>query len=249
MAKIQKGAESLAPLLQKFKKVVAAAILDSADAMKKTAAEKAAQAKLEAERLATEKQEAEKQAKIQADMTEIETGRKACVELVQQHKFAQALDNMEQVAKRLQTPEGKAKGKQTIKAYKMLVELKSTIIEGVKASVKAKPDTGYEFGWMGTKDILGADETKILTRGAQYTWETVPVAQMMRFIKFYIEAGDMGRLEQSQHYFAVAFYLHEAYGSNEKAKPQVTKYLKDAIHGSSSLAELANGVMPDALAN
>jgi len=249
MAKIQKGGEALVPLIQKFKKVLAAAILESEDVSRRTVAEKDAQAKLEAERLAAEKLEAEKQAKVQADMTEIETSRKACVEFVQQHKFAQALDNMEQAAKRLQTPEGKARGKHLVKAYKMLVELKVAIIEGVQASVKASPETGYRFGWLGAKDILGADEAKVMTRDAQYTWETVPVAQMMRFIKFYIEGGDMGRLAQAQHYFAVAFYLHEAFGSNEKARPQVVKYLKDAIHGSPSLEELANAVMPDALAN
>lgn len=249
MAKIQKGGEALTLLIQKFKRVLAAAILESENASKRSAAEKDAQVKLEAERLAAEKLAAEKQAKIQADMTEIETSRKACVELVQQHKFAQALDNMEQAAKRLQTPEGKARGKHNVKAYKMLVELKTVIIEGVKASIKANPETGYRFGWLGTKDILGADEAKVMTRDGQYTWETVPVAQMMRFIKYYIEGGDMGRLAQAQHFFAVAFYLHEAFGSNEKARPQVVKYLKDAIHGSPSLEELANAVMPDALAN
>ena len=249
MAKIQKGGESIAPSLRKFTKAMASASEESAAAAKRTAAEKAAQEKLEAERLAAEKVEAEKQAKIQADMTEIETSRKKCVELVQQHKFAQAFDIIEQSAKKLQTPEGKVKGKQTVKAYKLLVDLKTAIIEGIKAEVKANPDTGYRFGWMGSKDIIGADEDKVVTRDAQYPWDTVPAAQMMRFIKYYIEKGDMNPHEQAQYLFAAAFFIHEAFGGNEKAKAQVSKYLKDATHASSSLEEVVKAVLPDVALN
>jgi hypothetical protein len=249
MGKFQKEGESIAAQMQKFTRVMSAALRDSAEATKRLAEEKAAQEKAEAERLATEKVEAEKQAKIQADMTEIENARKACMELVQRHRFAQALDMIEQSAKRLQTPEGKAKGRQTVKAYNLLVELKAAIIEGVKAEVKTNPDTGYRFGWMGAKDILGADESKIVTRDGQYTWESVPAAQMMRFIKYFIEKGDMSRYEQAQYLFAVAFYIHEALGSNEKAREQESKYLKDALHLSSSVSDIAKAVLPDVEVN
>lgn len=248
MAKIQKGGDSMGSLLQRFTKVVKAAIRDSEDALKKTAAEKAEQEKLEAKRLAEEKQESEKQAKIQADMTELDASRKACSELVQQHKFTQALDLIEQAAKRLQTPEGKAKGKNTVKAYKMLVDLKSVIIEGIKADVKASPDAGYRFGWAGSKDILGADEFKVVTRDAQYTWETVPSTQMMRFIKHYIELGVVDR-QKAENFLAVALYIHEAFAGNEKAMAQVAKYRKDAIHGSASLEDVAKAVLPEAAGN
>jgi len=245
MAKIQKGGEAITPLLQKLRKGIAAAVQDSAEAAKRTAAEKAEQEKLEAERRAAEKAESEKQAKIQADMTTIETSRKACAELVQQHKFTEALEGVELAVRNLETPEGKAKGKQTVKAYKLLVELKTAIIEGIKADVKANPETGYRFGWLGNKDILGADDTKVVTRDAHYTWNTVPAAQMMRFVKYYIEKGDMNRRDQAQHFFAVALYIHEAFGGNEKAKAQVAKYLKDALRGSPSLEEMGKAVLPD----
>jgi len=249
MAKIQKGGESMGSLLKKLEKVVDVAMKDSAETARRTALEKAAQEKSEAERLAAEKQAAEKQAKIEADMAELAASRKACVEYVQQHRFAQALDAMDQTAKRVQTPEGKAKGKHMVRAYKMLVELKTAIIEGVQADVKDNPETGYRFGWLGSKDIMGADEVKILTRDGQYSWESVPAVQMMRFIKYYIEKGGMNRREQAQLFFGVAFYIHEALGGNEKAAVQVAKYLKDAIHGSPSLEEMAKTVLPDVVLN
>lgn len=249
MGKIQKGGESIASQMQKYTRAMSAAQRDSADAAKRLAEEKAAQEKAEAERLAAEKVEAEKQAKIQADMTEIENARKAGTEMVQQHRFAQALDLIEQSAKRLQTPEGKAKGRQMVKAYKLLVDLKAAIVEGIKAEVKTNPDTGYRFGWMGTKDILGADDLKIVTRDGPFTWESVPAAQMMRFIKYFIEKGDMSRYAQAQHLFAVALYIHEAFGGNEKAQLQGAKYLKDAIHLSSSISDMAKAVLPDMASN
>ncbi len=247
--KIQKGGESMESSLKKFTKAMGRAAQDSAEAAKRDAIEKEAQNKLEAERLAAEKREAEKQAKIQADMADIGAGRKSCGVLIQQNKFAEALEIMEKSSKQLQTPEGKAKGKHVVKAYKMLVELKTTIIDGVKAEVKTNPDTGYRFGWMGTKDILKADDTKIETRDAKYSWDAVPVAQMMRFIKYFIEKGDLSRYEQAQHMFAVALYLHDAYGDNEKAVIQAAKYLKDAVRMTPSLGELAKAVLPDVSVN
>ncbi|MEI8139931.1 MAG: protein kinase [bacterium] len=249
MAKISKGAEAIEPLIAKFSKVVKTAISDSTEAVRRAAEEKAARDKIEAERLAVEKVEAAKQAKIQADMSEIEAARKASVEFVQQHRFVQALNKVELATTGLQTPEGKAKGKQMVKAYKTLVELKTAIIDGIKASVKQNPETGYRFGWMGDRDILGADEAKIVTRDAQYTWETVSAAQMMRFIKYYIEKGDMGRYDQAQHFFAVALYIHEAFPGNEKAAAQGAKYLKDAIRARSTLDEMAKAILPDMASN
>jgi hypothetical protein len=73
----------------------------------------------------------------------------------------------------------------------------------------------------------------------------VPAGQMMRFIKYYIDKGGMNRHEQSQHFFAVAFYIHEAFGGNEKAKTQAAKYLKDSLHGSPSLEEMAKAILTD----
>lgn len=249
MARIQKDGEAIEPLIRKFSKVTAEALKASAEAAEQAAREKAAREKAEAERLAAEKREAEKQAKIQADMTELDSSRKACVELLQQHKFAQAAEIIEQSARKMATPEGKAKGRQMVKAYKLLVDLKATIIAGIKAEVKAHPDTGYRFGWLGTKDILNADEVKVVTRDAQYTWETVPVAQMMRFIKYFVESGNMSRRDQAYHFFAVALYIHESYSSNEKAMAQAAKFLKDALNGSASLEETAKAVLPDMAAN
>jgi hypothetical protein len=244
MAKIQKGGDAMASRLARLSKEIQAANRAAVDLAEQTAREKAAQEKLEAERLAAEQFEAAKQAKIQADMTALADARKACIELVQQHRFVQALAPIEQAVKQLQTPEGKAKGRHMVKAYKMMADMKAVIIEGVKAEVKANPENGYRFGWMGSKDILGADDTKVTTRDAQYPWESVPPAQMMRFIKYFLEKGDMNRHDQAQHFFAVAFYLNESFEGNEKAGAQASKYLKDAVRVSPRLGEMAKAVLP-----
>lgn len=249
MNKIQKDGEAMASLIPRFSRVMAAAIQTAAETAEKAAREKVLQEKQEAERLAAEKREAEKQEKIQADMAELDGGRRGCVELVQQHKFAQAFEIIEQTARQVKTPEGKAKAKQMVKAYRLLAELKVAIIDGIKAEVKANPETGYRFGWLGAKDILNADEYKVVTRDAQYTWEMVPAAQMMRFIKYYIEPGGMGRIQQAEHFFAVALYIHESYSTNEKAMVQAAKFLKDAINGSSGLEDTAKAVLPGMTGN
>jgi hypothetical protein len=245
MAKIKQGGETVDKLMAKFLRAMKEGARAAAEAAEKEARERAAEAKLEAERQAAAKIEADKKAKIQADMTELEMARKSCRELVQQHNFAPALSIIEQSNKKVQTPEGKAVGKHTVKAYKMLVDLKVAIIKGVKADVKANPETGYRFGWMGSKDILKADDTKIVTRDAQYTWEGVPAAQMMRFVKYYIEKGDFTRREDAEHFLAVALYIYEATSGAEKARPQVVKYLKDSIQKSASIEETIKAVFPD----
>ncbi|MEI6564754.1 MAG: serine/threonine-protein kinase [bacterium] len=241
MDKVRKGADAIDPMRQKLVKAIKAAMA----AAELAAQEKAAQEKADADRRAAEKAEAEKQAKIQEEIKGFESSRKACSGMIQQHHFKQALEGVEQAARGLHTPEGKTAGRQAIKAYKLLVDLKTAIIDGVKADVKANPDRGFQFGWLESKDILGVDESKVTIRGGEYTWDAVPATQMMRFIKHYIDNGDLTRREQADHFFAVALYIHEAFEGNEKAKPQMARYLKDAIHGNSSLADLAKAILPD----
>ena len=211
----------------------------------RAALEKAEADKAEAVRLAKEQAEAEKKAQIQAELDLIDALRKESGSLIQQHLFKEAQAKIEQGVKGLKTDEGKAVGKQAIKAYQFLTELKVLIIDGVQADVKGNPGSGYAFGWLGTKDILGADAEKIIIRGGQVPWITLPPAQMMRFVQRYVEGGGLTKREKAQNYFAVALYIYEATGRNEKHRPQAAKYLNEAVRFHSSIEDLAKAILPD----
>lgn len=239
--KARKAVDDLVLYRKKLERELAAKkVADEQAAIEKAAADKA-----EAERLAKEKEEAEKRARIQAELDQIDAARKETQSLIQQHQFKEALIQVEQCVKGLKTEDGKAAGKQTVKAYQSLVDLKTLIIAGVQADVKANPDSGYAFGWLGVKDILGADAEKITIRGAKIPWPQVPPQQIMRFVQRYVENGDLTKREKALSNLAVALYIHEATGRNEKHRVQVARYLGEAVRGHTSVEEIAKVVLPD----
>lgn len=237
---VAKSVAGIEGLRKKFETAVKAAKL-AADqaAIAKAAADKAA-----ADQAAVDKVAADKAAQIQAELTLIAESRKSCGALVQQHQFKQALDTVTQAVKGFQTDEGKATGRQVVKAYGYMVELKTAIIDGVKADVKANPDNGYQFGWLGSKDILGATDEKVIIRGGEFSWTEVPPKQMIRFVQRYVENGDLTRVEKCQHNFAVALYINEATSGAEKSRAQTAKYLSEATRGNTRFDELAKAVLP-----
>ena len=211
----------------------------------RAALEKAEADKAEAARLAKEQAEAQIKAGIQAELDLVDAIRKESGFLIQQHLFKEAKAKIEQGVKGLKTEEGKAAGKQAVKAYQFLAELKTLIIDGIQADVKSNPGSGYAFGWLGSKDILGADMEKVTIRGGQVPWITLPPAQMMRFVQRYVEAGDLTKREKAQYYFAVALYIYEATGRNEKHRAQAAKYLNEAVRFHTSMEDLAKAILPD----
>ena len=244
-SKSRKAAETLGVLKQKLDK----ALRVSVAAAEKAAAEKAAAEKAAAEKAAAEKAAAELAAKIAAELKQIEESRKTNVAMVQQHQFKPFVEALDQIIKGFKTPEGKAAGKQTLKAYQALVEMKTLFIEGVKTEVKADPEKGYSFGWQKRTDILGANEESLVIREGQgqgrVLWTAVPVQQILAFFQHYVENGDLIIREKAQYEFALALYIYDAMGDNEKARAQVVKHLSSAIHGNPNLEGLAKSVMPD----
>lgn len=237
----RKALDSLADLKVKFEKALKAA----QDVAAQAALERAAAEKAAAEQRAAEQAAAAKEASIKGEIEAVATGRKALGTLVQQHQFAEAAASIEQVVKTLQTEEGKAAGRLAVKAYGMLVDLKATILEGIKEDVKNNPDGGYQFGWLGKRDILGADDTKIAYRGGEAAWSAVPPQQMMRFIQRYVETAPMSKRMKARHNFAIALYITDSTGGNEKFRPAAAKYLTEAIRADSELEDLAKTLMPE----
>lgn len=238
--KARKAVESLGGLRKKLEK----AILAKTEADERAAREKAEADKLEAERLAKEQAEAAKKAAIQAELDLLDAVRKECATLVQQHQFKEALARVEKSVKELKTEDGRAAGRRTVKAYEMLVELKTLFIEGIKADVKDNPDSGYGFGWLGSKDILGADENKILIRGGEVPWAMVPPQQIMRLVQRYVDNGGLTRRDTARAKLALALYIHEAGGRDAKHQAQVAKYVKEAVRSHDSVEEIASTVLP-----
>jgi serine/threonine protein kinase len=239
--KTRKAMENLEALRKKLDKAIRAKAAADAQA----ALEKAEADKLEAERLAKEKVVAEKKAAIQAELDQLDAARKETGTLVQQHLFKEVLASVEKVAKTLRTEEGKVAGRNTIKAYEMLVELKTLFIDGIKEDVKANPDSGYGFGWLGNKDILGVDENKILIRGAEIPWAMVPPQQIMRFVQRYVENGSLTRRDKARANLALALYIYEASGRDEKQNDRVSKYLNEAVRSHKSVEDIASAVLPN----
>jgi serine/threonine protein kinase len=239
--KTRKAVDAIEAMRKKLDKEIRAKAAATAQA----ALEKAEADRVEAERLAKEKAEAEKKAVIQAELDQLDAVRKENGVQVQQHLFKEVLAKIDKCVKGLRTDEGKAAGKQTIKAYEMLVELKTLFIDGIKADVKSNPESGYGFGWLGAKDILGADENKIVIRGAEIPWASVPPQQIMRFVQRYIEKGGLTRRDNARANFALALYIYEASGRDEKQNDRVSKYLSEAVRSHKSVEEIASAVLPN----
>ena len=240
-----KAMDDLATVKKKYEQALKAALA----AAEQTAADRAVAEKAEAERRATEQAAAEKAALVQAELKTLEEGRATARPAVQQLQFKQALETVEQAAQGLHTDEGKASGKQVVKAYQMLVDLRALVVAGIRADVEANPDSGYAFGWLGVKDIVRVTDEKVVIRGDQVIpWSEVPPKQMFRFIQRYVDNNtDLSRHEKAQYEFAVALYFNEARIGDEKNRmKEITRYLSDAIRGNSSLEAMARAVLPGA---
>jgi len=236
--KARKAMDALGGLKQTFDEALKASLA----AAERAAAEKVAAERAAAEKAAAEKAAAEKEAMIQADLKLIEESRKANGTLIQQHQFKQVVDAIERDVRTLKTGEGKSAGKKTVKAYQKLVELKAALVEGIHEEVKRNVEKDFAFGW---QNIKGVDDNQVTIRDQHVPWSAITPKMMMLFVQRYIENGDFSVREKAHYEFAVALYIYDAMGGSETARPQVVKYLSEALRGNSSLEELAKVVMPD----
>lgn len=231
--KAQTAAKGLAALKSKITKTA----LQQAEEKRRLEAEKA-----KAEKEAYEAAEAEKRAAALKESTdkeraEIADARKAAVPLVLQCRFKEAADLLAKVKVNLATNEFKLASER----YALMLELKAFVIAGVAKEGK------FGFGWNNELDVLGADETKIVLRGRAESWDHVTPAQMLRFIKHYIDDPDLGT---ARICLASAVYFYEAGAvlvgdSAEPAKKLAREYRDKAIAKDPSLAERARALLPD----
>ncbi len=241
-------AQSAAKELLAFKKRIETAAGQQAAEAARLAAKAAADAKA-----ASEKAEKEKHAKELADRTEkelatIEEARKANALLVLQCRFKEAADAMARVEAGLTTDAAKAAFKLAAERYSLMIELKAFVIAGIVKDSKASAD-GFKYGWLvgnvPSLDVLGADETKVTLRGRTVAWDQVTPAQMLRFVKRYVEDPELGRKQSARDYLAAAVYVFEAGSGAERAKKLAAEHVGKAVGRDSSIAEKAKALLPD----
>ena len=249
--RVAKAAElQLAALkdLMALKKKVADAAVVQAEELKRIAEQKAEEAKRQREEAAAKKRAKEQAERSAKELAQLEDTRKANAPLLQQSRFTEALEAVTGLESKMTTDDSKAAYKTAHERYKLVLELKTFVIEGLTADSKAGPD-GFKYGWLvngvPTKDVLGADETKIQLRGGSVPWDQVSPSQLLRFIKRYVDNPDLGRKEAARINLATAIYLFEAGGGTERARSLAAEQLGKAVGRDPSLADKAKALLPD----
>lgn len=228
------------------KKVAEAKVAQQADAARR------AQAEAEAAKRAQEAAEAERRAREHADLIDrelkqVQDARKANSTLVQQNQFKKAAEAFAAAVAVIGTEEGKKACKLAADRYKMMEDLKTFLVARIQAEVKASPD-GFKYGWLvnnvPSRDVLGADETKVLVRGGAVPWEQATPAQMVRFVKHYAADPEVDRREAARQSLAAGVYVLEAGAGSDRAARVAAELMDDAIRFSPAIEEQAKRYLP-----
>ncbi len=245
---IAKG-EALFKSLQDLKKKVSTLATIQAEEEERRARE-------EAERLAREKAEEDKRRQSEelekqtvAELNLVDQTRKASAPLIVQNQVQQAVDAMKSVGDGLKTEAAKAAVKAAVERYRIIGELKGMVIAGVARDLKANPEGGFRFGWLvggiPSRDVLGADENKVVIRGGSATWAEVSPAQMLRFVTRYTAADGMSRREAGRYLLGAAAYVVEAGAGSENARKRAADLARDAVNADARLAEKVKALLPE----
>lgn len=245
VSELEKAEKALNDLLALKQRVTTAA------AAQQAAAEQAARERAEAERKAKEEAEAqrlaaEKEQQIQAELGRLQDFRKQRSALIQQNRFREVAEALAAIGNELKTDPGREAFKAAAERYRMLEDLKAFVIKAVAAEAKADPVTGYKFGWLGKKDVLGADEDKVTVRGGTVPWDQVPPVQMVRFARHYASDPELLRGDAARQYLAAAIYVLEADPGAEGARKLAAELIAEAVRASETIQAQAATLAPEA---
>jgi hypothetical protein len=243
-----RGEQVLKVLVAMNKKVIAQA--------KEQAAEKA---RLEKEKAAAEKKLREEEVKkrqavaneklAKAEISLIEVTRKSTGAFVQKNQFKEALEAMAALEKGFKSVGGKNALKLAVERFQMMVDLKAFIIDGLRNDFKAKPDSGLRYGWLvngvPSRDVLGADEEKVMVRGGAVPWVDVSPAQLIRFAQLYAGADGLSRQEAGRQLLGAAAYVLEYGAGSEGSKKKATELMDEAVKADSAVKEKAQTILPE----
>ena len=128
--------------------------------------------------------------------------------LLKQNKFAEAAGTLKRQLGDYRTGEGKEALQVLLDRSTRLAEMKAFLVERLNADP-------FRWGWgsgSSAKDILGADATFIKVRGLDAPWTRVSPAQMMKFIRHYVDSTKIGARRAGAMSLAAAVYCHETGG-------------------------------------
>lgn len=243
-----RGEQLLKALVEMNKRIKAQA--------KEQAAEKE---RLEKEKAAAEKKQRDEEAKKRqaaaneklaiAEIGLIDVTRKSNAALVQKNQFKEALEAMADLEKGFKSVGGKNALKTAVERLQMMVALKAFIVEGLRRDLKVHPDSGLRYGWLvngvPSRDVLGADDEKVMVRGGAVPWAEVSPAQMLRFIQLYTGADGLSRQEAGRQLLGAAAYVLEVGAGSEGAKKKATDLMEEAVKADSEVREKAKTILPE----
>ena len=136
----------------------------------------------------------------------VEEVKNAVAPLLWQHQYAQAISNVTIALASLKTEEGRSALRIRLDRFRWMQELKDFLI----ASIRKEP---YPWGWgsgASARDVLGVDESGFNLRGGRATWAQLDSAQMLRFLRFYLDPKKVNRELRGRMNLAAAVYFSEA---------------------------------------
>ncbi len=181
--------------------------------MKQTHAETMALRKKQQERLLKEE---ELRQQTQRELGQVGTMHNRAREHLKTYSYGQALTETREAAEALQTPAAQKAAAVIIESYERMQGLQEFLIQRINAR-------RFRWGWghgPAAKDVIGASETALQITGQAIPWDQVPLPQMLRLLRHYVDDKNLDRRERAQQQLALAIFLIEN-GLNDPAESLV----------------------------
>jgi predicted RNA-binding Zn-ribbon protein involved in translation (DUF1610 family) len=226
-----------------------AAKADQARTASEREAAEAERKKREAEAAAAQRKAEEQAALVARELERVKEARTANLTRVRQQQFKEAGEALTTAAGELTTEEAQKAFQAAAARYKLLGELKTLIVNGIRADARKDP-RGFAYGWLvnnvPTLDVTAADEEKLDVRGKATPWSQVAPAQMARFIRRYVPDAAAGRKDKARQHLMAAVYFYEASGTPDKLPKAVGEQTALATQLDAGIAAQVSELMPEA---
>lgn len=195
---------------------------------RKKADEEAARKRAEEE--ARRRKEEEQKVLVESEMNAVDTARGKCQPLIKEYKYNEAIDSLNAQFMYFSSDKGKEAAKNLIERYSRLHKLKLFVME----QLNAEP---FLWGWTQgrqAEDVLGADENNVKLRGGTVPWTSVTTAQMLKFIRHFLENRKFPIKTLGEHNLAAAIFCYENGGKDAAARfaektVDLCPYLQDDV--------------------
>ncbi len=152
--------------------------------------------------------------------------------LILRNEFQAALERAREFHQQLETDEVREAAGIWVERLALLPELKDTIVAQLAQA-------NFAWGWLGQRDIVGADDGFVHLSDRKISWNEVPPRQMLRFINHYSESEAMPAPQRARLNFAAAVYCYENH-----ALPLAQTYARRAVRMQGRLKEDVERILP-----